>query len=359
MGNKWQKKPFEKVFTVVTPPAKIKASEVLPEGVFPVVSQESNFIDGYWNQDSDVIKVDSPLVIFGDHTRITKYVDFDFVQGADGIKILRASNEVVPRYLFYAIQNCNFKSLGYARHFKILKKEEIVFPQSLEEQKRIVRIIDKAFEKIDAIRRNAEESLQEAYELYQEGLRNAMLPQKSWITVFLPDISENLDSWRVPITKSKRTPGKIPYYGASGIVDYVKDYIFDEPLLLISEDGANLLSRTTPIAFSISGKTWVNNHAHILRFKNSVTQQFIEFLIASTNIEKFVTGTAQPKLNQQKMNSIPLVIPADLEEQKKIVQYLITLSNLCTQLEQNCQQITVYCEEMKKAILAKAFRGEL
>ena len=84
----------------------------------------------------------------------------------------------------------------------------------------------------------------------------------------LPEIGENLDNRRIPITGGDRKKGIYPYYGASGIVDYVDDYIFDGDYLLISEDGANLLARNTPIAFSVSGKTWVNNHAHILKFDN-------------------------------------------------------------------------------------------
>ena len=95
---------------------------------------------------------------------------------------------------------------------------------------------------------------------------------EDWETKPLSDVCENLDSKRKPITKSKRVAGSISYYGASGVVDHVKDFLFDEDLLLISEDGANLLARTYPIAFSASGKTWVNNHAHVLRFKNFTTQ---------------------------------------------------------------------------------------
>ncbi|MEG0167721.1 MAG: restriction endonuclease subunit S, partial [Ruthenibacterium sp.] len=78
-----------------------------------------------------------------------------------------------------------------------------------------------------------------------------------------------------------REAGDIPYYGASGIVDYVKDYIFDGDYLLISEDGANLLARSTPIAFSVSGKTWVNNHAHVLKFDEYATRRYVEMYFNS------------------------------------------------------------------------------
>jgi type I restriction enzyme S subunit len=139
-----------------------------------------------------------------------------------------------------------------------------------------------------------------------------------WNIKYLDELCENLDSKRIPITKSSRKSGNIPYYGASGIVDYVADYIFNEDLLLVSEDGANLLARTYPIAFSITGKTWVNNHAHVLRFKEKITQSFIEYYLNSISLESYVSGMAQPKLNQKSLNSIAIPIPP-LPEQKRIV----------------------------------------
>lgn len=152
--------------------------------------------------------------------------------------------------------------------------------------------------------------------------------EPDWPTVELEEICDNLDSKRVPITKGDRKEGSYPYYGASGIVDYVDGYIFDEDLLLISEDGANLLARSTPIAFSISGKAWVNNHAHVLRFHERATQKFVEVYINSISIDNYVTGAAQPKLNQQALNSIKIPLPelatqrailAQIEEEQRLV----------------------------------------
>jgi len=130
-----------------------------------------------------------------------------------------------------------------------------------------------------------------------------------WCLSDLGDLSENLDSKRIPITKSDRKSGKYPYYGASGIVDYVNDFLFDEDLLLVSEDGANLLARSTPIAFSISGKAWVNNHAHVLRFKERAVQKYIELYLNSISLAHFITGSAQPKLTQQALNMIKIPTP--------------------------------------------------
>ena len=137
----------------------------------------------------------------------------------------------------------------------------------------------------------------------------------------LGELAENLDSKRKPITSGLREAGDIPYYGASGVVDYVKDYIFDGDLLLISEDGANLLARNTPIAFSISGKSWVNNHAHVLKFETYAERKYIEYYLNSIDLTPYISGAAQPKLNKKNLNSIKIPTPS-LDEKKRIVDIL-------------------------------------
>lgn len=129
----------------------------------------------------------------------------------------------------------------------------------------------------------------------------------------LGDICENLDSMRKPVKSGDRAEGVYPYYGASGIVDYVDGYLFDEKMLLVSEDGANLTVRTTPIAFSAEGKYWVNNHAHVLRFSDEALQSYVEFYLNMMDLNQYITGTAQPKLNQEKLNSIPIISPNKTE----------------------------------------------
>ena len=143
------------------------------------------------------------------------------------------------------------------------------------------------------------------YQMFGDPITNPM----GWEIKKLGEVAENCDYMRKPITASDRIPGNIPYYGASGIVDYVRDYIFDGDYLLVSEDGANLLARSTPIAFSISGKNWVNNHAHVLKFRESYTQLYVQTLINLIDISDIVTGAVQPKLNQAQLNKFPLPLP--------------------------------------------------
>ena len=187
-----------------------------------------------------------------------------------------------------------------------------LFLPSLKEQKLIVSKLDTAIAEIDKYIANTSKIKNQLTFLTKNFLRETIKDNKyQWNYKTLSEISINLDNKRIPITKSKRNHGKIPYYGASGIVDYVSDWIFDDDLLLISEDGANLLMRTYPIAFSVYGKCWVNNHAHVLKFKNTMLQNWVENYLNSIDLSDYISGMAQPKLNQTKLNIIKIPIPRE------------------------------------------------
>lgn len=142
----------------------------------------------------------------------------------------------------------------------------------------------------------------------------------NWKWVRLGDITINKDSERIPLSVAQRAKLKknYDYYGASGIIDKVETYIFDVPLLLIGEDGANLLSKSKPVAFIATGKYWVNNHAHVLDMYDGISIIFLMHYINSISLVPYVTGTAQPKINQDNLNKIVVPLPP-LSEQKRIV----------------------------------------
>ena len=145
----------------------------------------------------------------------------------------------------------------------------------------------------------------------------------SWPLIKLGDIVKNCSSKRIPLKQADRAErnGDYRYYGASGVIDYVDDYLFDGDYLLIGEDGNNLLSRSTPIAFHANGKFWVNNHAHVLSSNGKADLGFISYYINSINLEAYITGSAQPKLNKSNLEAIKVPLPP-LDEKKRIAAIL-------------------------------------
>ena len=156
----------------------------------------------------------------------------------------------------------------------------------------------------------------------------------SWEFVRFGDVTFNRDAERVPLSVDERSGrrGQYDYYGASGIIDSIDGYLFDKPLLLIGEDGANLINRSTPIAFMARGKYWVNNHAHVIDGLSESLLLYICLHINAISLEPYVTGTAQPKMNQAKMNAIVLAFPPK-EEQHRIVAKVDELMALCDALK--------------------------
>lgn len=208
--------------------------------------------------------------------------------------------------------------------------------------------------KVDALKTHKKGLMQQLFPREGETQPRLRFPEfrggNAWSVEKLGDIAENLDNRRVPITSGDREAGAIPYYGASGIVDYVKDFIFDEELLCVSEDGANLLARTYPIAFPISGKTWVNNHAHVLRFEHACTQKFVEIYLNSIKLDDFITGMAQPKLNKAMLDSIPVPHP-DIPEQQRIADCITALDQLITAE----LQVLDYLKTHKQGLMQQLF----
>jgi type I restriction enzyme, S subunit len=159
-GEGWVEMPFEECIEEVKYTTKIQRKDFLDEGEFPIVSQEADFTNGYWDNAADVFRATKPLVIFGDHTQVLKYIDFDFVLGADGVKILPPKPFMNPKFFFYALRSAPLKSLGYSRHYRLLKELQIVCPD-MNSQDEIVK-------KLDAL----EEETQHFTHLYERKLAN-------------------------------------------------------------------------------------------------------------------------------------------------------------------------------------------
>lgn len=172
-----------------------------------------------------------------------------------------------------------------------------------------------------------------------------------WKEVLLGELVDIYDSKRIPLTSQEREKikGDIPYYGAQGIIDYINQFLFDGEYILIAEDGNNIISRQENIAQIAKGKFWVNNHAHILQGK--IEQNLLCYIINHTDISGYVTGSAQPKLNQANLLKIPIKIPVNLSDQRKIAGIL---SALDSKIENN-NKINANLEAQAQALFKSWF----
>ncbi len=172
----------------------------------------------------------------------------------------------------------------------------------------------------------------------------------NWPQTSLADISDNLDNQRVPISRLKRSTGRIPYYGATGVVDYVDEYIFDEELLLVGEDGADW-SAGANTAYIIKGRSWVNNHAHVLRIKNADIQ-FIENYLNFTDLRLHTSGTTRGKLNKSDLMNIKIPNPS-ISVQQKIAEILSSIDDAIQKTDQIIQKTEILKQGLMQKLLTR------
>ncbi len=202
------------------------------------------------------------------------------------------------------------------------------------------------------------------YEKFQDGtVKEIEVPYElpeGWAWSRLSCVLFNRDSERKPvsITERKKRAKIYDYYGASGIIDKIDSFLFDKTLLLIGEDGANLISRTTPIAFLAKGKYWVNNHAHVLDAIDTNILKFTKYYINSISLLPYITGTAQPKLNQTNMNKILIPVPP-ISEQILIIRSISNYLSLVSKIETEQKSLNQLSDQLKKKVLETAMQGKL
>ena len=183
---------------------------------------------------------------------------------------------------------------------------------------------------------------------------------EGWEWCRFTSVTVNRDSERKPISSANRTNvAKIyDYYGASGKIDKIDKFIFNEKLLLIGEDGANLVTRSKPIAFFAEGQYWVNNHAHCIDSTDKLILEYLCLYINAISLEKYVTGSAQPKMTQDNMNSILIALPP-YEEQKRLEFQVNHILKTVSTIENEKEDIVNYIVSAKSKILDLAIRGKL
>ena len=267
------------------------------------------------------------------------------------------TTEVSLFYLYQINRNNYFLKFDDGVKQTNLKKEDVLFcpvyKTTLEEQQKIadfLSLIEKRIEK--------QRQLVENLKKYKRGLLSAIFQRKIkfstndiWIEKKLKEICNGFDNKRKPISSELREKGLIPYYGANGIQDYVKDYIFDGEYILLAEDGGHFDEFSSmPIAQFISGKAWVNNHAHILQGKTNINTKFIYYALVHKDIRKYINGTSRAKLNQEDMWEIKIIVPTQ-DVQDRITKYLSIMDKNIIQQEKILDELL----NSKKGLLQQMF----
>ena len=272
-----------------------------------------------------------------------------------------------PIFMEYIVTNPVFikKSLKYLEGTVIklmtLKPRDFLLMKCnipcLEEQQKIadfLSTVDEVIAQSEAEVQNLEQqkkaAMQKIFSQEVRFKREDGTDYPEWEQYRLEDTVDFLDEKRKPITSKYRKAGQYPYYGASGIIDFIDDYIFDEELVLLSEDGANIVDRNYRVAFIATGKYWVNNHAHCLRPKQGFASYFISEALENIDYTVYNTGSAQPKLNQEVCRNLPLMCPC-LEEQQKIADFLSAYDESISYAKQELDK----WKELKKGLLQQMF----
>ena len=382
MKKDWEIKSFEDCLDKVVYTKKVQRKDFLEAGEYPVISQEKDFINGYWNTAKDLFRVKKPVTIFGDHTQILKYVDFDFVLGADGVKILQPKDEIVPRYFYYCLQNINIGTLGYARHYRLLKESKLQFPKSLTEQRRITSVLDKAFTVISKAKENAQQNLSNSKQLFESYLEDIFSSKDNgWTDIILKDIlvTQPRNGWSPPASNhsSKGTPvltlssvtgfnfhpEKIKFTSAK--TEQYRHYWVKNDDFLITRSNTPELVGHVAIAEGILEPTI---YPDLIMRMNSDTSKivtkFLYYQMRTIAMRSEITGRAQganptmKKITKDAVQTLPISYPS-LTQQGSIVRKLDQLLTETKKLETIYEQKLNDLEELKKSILQKAFNGEL
>ena len=318
-----------------------------------------NFGDRYYAKKDDLV-----MIRYGSQTCGKVVIGKEGIIANNMFKINLDNSIVLNRYAYYYLkQDIVYNYLRGSQNsstmpsinFGILNKLEIEVP-SIDNQRKIVKIlndIDKKIELNNEINNNLYEMGDILYNEYF-GKYKDNLPS-DYNIVKLNEVADNFDSKRKPMSSREREQhrGIYPYYGATSIIDYVDDYIFDDTYLLMGEDGTVKTDDGYPVLQYIWGKNWINNHAHVLKGKN-ISTELLMFALRKINIENIITGAVQPKINQENMNKIEFVIGSD-SKNKELEDILKKLMDKSKNIIEENKRL----EELRDTLLPKLMNGEI
>ena len=350
MTAEWESKQFEDCIEKIVYTTKIQRKDFLDAGTYPIVSQEVAFINGYWDDADDVFQVKTPLVVFGDHTKVLKYIDFDFVLGADGVKLLLPKEFLFPKFFYYQLQLVQLDSLGYARHYKLLKELEIRYPIR-EEQQRIVAILDEAFEAVATAKANAEKNLQNARAIFPSHLKSVFSQQSEcW---FQTTVGDQLTLQRgFDITKNEQRNGIVPVVSSGGIKSFHDTSMVRAPGVVIGRKGT--LGKT----YYLDCDYWPHDTTLWVKDFKGNEPRFVYYLLFGLNVKHLDSGAANPALNRNQVHPLKISWPP-VSQQNQITLQLDSLAEETRCLEAIYQRKIAALDDLKKSLLHRAFNCSL
>ena len=319
MRNNWEIRPFEQCIKKVKYTAKIPRQDFKESGRYPIISQEESFINGFWDDPGDVFHVTEPVVIFGDHTRHLKYIDFDFVLGADGVKILSPVKDINAKYFYYYLQWLNIPSLGYSRHFKLLKENHIKVAPA-KTQLKITTELDILSRVIEKKEHQLREFDSFSRSLFYEKFGDPILNDKNWPICLLGDLCDDV---RYGTSRPSSSSGKYMYLRMNnltyeGDIDLSSVKYIDVPDNEIDKcvvrKGDILFNRTN--SRDLIGKTALFDFdedmviaGYIIRVRvdeSRVSPRFLVSLMNMPSIKSLLRSMAKGAVNQSNINSTEL-----------------------------------------------------
>ena len=327
MKQNWEYKNIEECLEKVAVASKLQTKDFLSEGKFPIVSQEADYISGYWNNESDVVRLLHPVVVFGDHSRVVKYIDFDFVVGADGVKILSPKDFLNPKFLYYFVKSADIPSLGYSRHYKLLREKDVPVPP-LEEQSRIVAELDLLTGIIDKQNAQLKELDNLAQAIFYDMFGDLSCDECALIELCVSKDDIKCGPFGTQLSKSEYQKEGVAVWGIPQINSHFiippSDYVSQEKAVVLKDysvvAGDIVMSRKGNVGqCSVFPDSFENGiiHSDVLRLRldydkaNSIFMMYQLHLSDSIKhqIQLVSSGALMPGINVTKLKNIKVQVP--------------------------------------------------
>lgn len=281
---------------------------------------------------------------FNFHQRVYKMSDFKRLNG-------KFFYYFFSTYFGNRVNQMTAKSSVDSVRLEMISNMKILLPSTFEQEK-----IAEVLSDIDELIESIQKLIDKKRDLKIATMQKLFIPKSHWITKTIGNICYILDNLRIPLNEYQREPGQYPYCGANGVVDYIDKWCIDEDIILIAEDGGYFDEYATrKIAYKMSGKCWVNNHAHILQAKPGYSQELIYQMLVHKNITNYITGGTRAKLNKEVLLKIEFILPINISEQQQIAN---TLSEMDSEIEALEKELHKY-KDLKTSITQVLLTGKI